>query len=50
MQALTDLLPADCLLGFLPEPEDGGDKLLRNVCELLLDYTRHILVLGRYRP
>jgi hypothetical protein len=27
-----------CLLGYLVDPEDGGNKFLRNTLKLLLDY------------
>jgi hypothetical protein len=33
------LLLADCFHGLLFEPENGGDIFLRNVSEILLDYT-----------
>jgi hypothetical protein len=33
------LLLAGCLVLLLSNPEDGGSMLLRNVCELLPDYT-----------
>jgi hypothetical protein len=35
-------LLSGCLLVLLFDPEDGGSTFLRNVVELLLDYTCHI--------